>query len=416
MLILFFLSSFFLFKSGLVDSGILLRGNLGDIQMSNKNIRSRPTHLRQLGYIREYKICDTCYIIRPLRSTHCGICDNCIYRFDHHCPWIGTCVGKRNYPYFFFFLSLLNIFQLFTASVSIAHIVLKTKDNESNYKEYNKKQKNGILVGEVIMSLYLLIYVILTMIFTTGLLFYHIRLVKSNQTTKEELKKLFKNPFDNPYQRSGKQNFDSIIFPKVGKNNLMDILNLNEEMFIKQKQFFRDLNKKKLLEKEISEKPNKGNTDKIIDSNNILKEDDIKIDIVNRIDEEENNADSKDHFDIKEKETFIEEKKSGSNDINITNINKNIEQKKDNIDNKEDILSNFSKNEKGTFTSFSNFNIEESQSYIPEQIHNTNINNDREIHRFPMKKKASSKITSSTIEKEKYGKINYDNNDLNESK
>ena len=325
MLILFFLSSFFLFKSGLVDSGILLRGNLGDIQMSNKNIRSRPTHLRQLGYIREYKICDTCYIIRPLRSTHCGICDNCIYRFDHHCPWIGTCVGKRNYPYFFFFLSLLNIFQLFTASVSIAHIVLKTKDNESNYKEYNKKQKNGILVGEVIMSLYLLIYVISTMIFTTGLLFYHIRLVKSNQTTKEELKKLFKNPFDNPYQRSGKQNFDSIIFPKVGKNNLMDILNLNEEMFIKQKQFFRDLNKKKLLEKEISEKPNKGNTDKIIDSNNILKEDDIKIDIVNRIDEEENNADSKDHFDIKEKETFIEEKKSGSNDINITNINKNIE-------------------------------------------------------------------------------------------
>ena len=110
MLLLFILSSFFLFKSGLIDSGILLRGSLNDIQMSNKNFRSMPTRIRQLGYIREYKICDTCYIIRPLRSTHCGICDNCICRFDHHCPWIGTCVGKRNYPYFFMLIKYLSNF------------------------------------------------------------------------------------------------------------------------------------------------------------------------------------------------------------------------------------------------------------------------------------------------------------------
>ena len=40
MLILFLLSCFFLFKSGLVDSGILLRGNLKDIMMKDKNYRS----------------------------------------------------------------------------------------------------------------------------------------------------------------------------------------------------------------------------------------------------------------------------------------------------------------------------------------------------------------------------------------
>ena len=43
--ILFILSSFFLFKSGLIDSGILLRGNLTDIQKENKDFRTKPTHL-----------------------------------------------------------------------------------------------------------------------------------------------------------------------------------------------------------------------------------------------------------------------------------------------------------------------------------------------------------------------------------
>ncbi len=419
MLILFFLSSFFLFKSGLIDSGILLRGNLTDIQMENKNCRSKPTRLRQLGYIREYKICDTCYIVRPLRSTHCGICDNCIYRFDHHCPWIGTCVGKRNYPYFFIFLILLNLFQVYTAAVCIAHIVIKILDIKNNIISDTKKKKDSILVGSVIMSLYLIIYVLLTMIFTTGLLFYHIRIVKNDMTTKEELKKFFKNPFGNPYQRSTKSDFNSIIFPKISKKSLIDILNINKEMYEKQKEYFKELRKKKdvskIIEKPIKDDSNTGN--KIPDSKNILREDDIKITIINDIDNnDEQNVDSKEHLDIKEKETVYDEKENGSSDNNNDNNNiNNSDKKKLNNKDKDEIISNFSKKEKGTFTSYSNFNIEESQSYMPGAIFNADINNDKEVHIFQSLRKASSKISAST--QENIAKNKFDNIDeLNESK
>lgn len=40
------------------------------------------------------RTCGTCKLVRPLRTKHCKVCGVCVARMDHHCIWLGNCVGK----------------------------------------------------------------------------------------------------------------------------------------------------------------------------------------------------------------------------------------------------------------------------------------------------------------------------------
>lgn len=130
------------------------------------------------------------FIIQPDRCHHCKFCNRCNLKMDHHCPWVGNCIGFHNYKFF-----VLMVFYGFLNSVYFTYIYRDVIKFLIVFEKVNLSLIQ-IICFKLLLFLGLYIFVIVIMIFLFFFLFFHLMIIFGNYTTYEYITKVIRNRYN----------------------------------------------------------------------------------------------------------------------------------------------------------------------------------------------------------------------------
>eukprot|EP00928_Gymnodinium_smaydae_P070011 TRINITY_DN5395_c0_g1_i1.p1 TRINITY_DN5395_c0_g1~~TRINITY_DN5395_c0_g1_i1.p1 ORF type:complete len:362 (-),score=66.43 TRINITY_DN5395_c0_g1_i1:82-1167(-) len=174
--------------------------------------------------------CTTCMIYRPPRSKHCKYCNRCVFRFDHHCTWIGNCIGLGNYRSFL--ICVLSSALYFVHAVLLTFWVLshELRADLALADPLAAADRGRLQVASLWLRLLLsragpllfLAYAAVMSLSLLVLLFYHASLMRLNLTTNEHICDYYARG-QNPYDESCVENYRQILCAPYGRQLLVAV-------------------------------------------------------------------------------------------------------------------------------------------------------------------------------------------------
>ena len=160
-------------QANLTNSPKLKRKKLNSFQ-NNKNILDCKSCQKK----------NELFLDKPNRTHHCRLCNFCILKMDHHCPFVGNCLGISNYRYYYQLLFYGSFFLLFSCVIYCFNIYYRFGNL---FRDWNKNKRDFFKIFDMVFWVLPLVLCFIGFLPTFGLFCNHTFLILKNCSTLENM-------------------------------------------------------------------------------------------------------------------------------------------------------------------------------------------------------------------------------------